>query len=210
MTIVSQWIPSAHHSSRNGHPIDLVVLHFTGGNGDEMALGRFFGMPSRRAASHYGVGRTGRVAQYVSESRAAWHAGDGKAPRDLSDTSSTPLDNVNRRSIGIEICNRGFAPSRKGRARADGRHRNPRSKSTSWEAFTAQQIAAVVTLLGEIHMRHPGIIVTGHEDVTNYVTAGGSKTDPGPAWPWWVVRDAGMRRMYFDFDSNTFRTGDPT
>jgi len=212
MTVVSTWIPSPNHSSRHGHKIDLVVLHYTGGNGDAHAVGRLFNNPRRHAASHYGVSRDGTVAQYVSETRAAWHAGDGLCPADFSPASladrSRWLDNVNRRSIGIEICNRGFPPSRPGRARVTARHRNPHDDHESWEAYPEAQMVAVESLVREIVQRHgPALRIIGHEDVTNFVTLGrvGSKVDPGPAFDWGrICKATGLERIAMNFEAKAF------
>lgn len=211
-TIVTNWIPSQHSAPRHVAP-ELIVLHYSAGTGDEVSLGRYFqretvlGADGRRrklrASSHYGVGRPGGVAQYVSEMRTAWHAGDGKMPEDLEDPAGPIVPGVNPRSIGIEVCNRGWAPGK--RPRVEGvRHRNPRSRSTSWEAFTGPQFDSTLQLCEEIRARRGIDLLTGHEDVTNYVTVGGSKTDPGPLWPWEVFTARGFRRMMFDFNTEEF------
>lgn len=207
MTIVKHWIPSPHYNGRRGHHVDLLVLHFSAGNGDAVSLGRYFCMQTRRASSHYGVSRDGAVAQYVSEDRAAWHAGDGLFPKryDLRDALDLdkPIDTVNRRSIGIEICNRGWAPGK--RPRMPAKHRNPRSTSTTWEVYPPEQLAGLAALIREIVQRNPSLkYVTGHEDVTNYVTAGGSKLDPGPLFPWEVTVAEGLTRVMFDFGTERF------
>lgn len=205
MTAVQHWIPSPHHSSRAEHKPEVLVVHFTAGNGEAVSLGRFFQMARRKAASHYGISRDGTIAQYVSESRSAWHAGDGLLPKHLNDVRSALVDNVNRRSIGVELCNRGWAPSRKGRPRLPAKHRNPRSTSDSWEEYPIVQIDALVTLASEMMARHPTLkFCTGHEDVTNYVTAGGSKLDPGPLFPWERLVATGLKRLVFDFKEEAF------
>lgn len=216
MTIVSRWIPSPNHSSRHGRPVEFIVLHFTAGNGDALALGRYFERPSRKAASHYGVSRDGVVAQYVEERRSAWHAGDGKLPvactMPIMAQPQNWTDTVNARSIGIEICNRGWPPGRPGRERMEADHRNPKSTSKTWETYPDAQVVSLITLIREIATRHgPAVKLTGHEDATNYVTAGGSKLDPGPAFPWGrVCAHTGLERLMFDFDSQAFRIWRPS
>lgn len=211
MTVVKHWIPSPHHSSRVSHVVDLLVLHFSAGNGDAVSLGRYFQrqtvlgangkVRALRSSAHYGVSRDGTVAQYVGEDRAAWHAGDGLFPE--RDELLQPVDTVNRRSIGIEICNRGWAPGK--RPRTPAKHRNPRSTSTTWEVYPPEQIAGLAALIRELVQRNPSLkYVTGHEDVTNYVTAGGSKLDPGPLFPWEVPVAEGLTRVMFDFNTERF------
>lgn len=207
MTIVKHWIPSPHHRSRTIHKPEVILLHYSAGNGDAIALGRHFGLASRKASSHYGVSRDGTVAQYVDEDRAAWHAGDGRMPIDLSNPGGNLGGHVNARSIGIEICNRGWAPSRKGRERMTAKHRNPRSTADSWEVYPHAQIDAVIKLVTEVSVRHGIMLVTGHEDLTNYATiGGGSKLDPGPAFPWdrLIASRPGLRRLIFNFTDERF------
>lgn len=206
-TLDISWIPSPYHRLRF-HKAEAIVIHFTGGHGDERSLGRFFQTSRRPRSSHYGVGRTGGLAQYVREGRVAFHAGDGMLPTHLGltrDPTRLWTDTVNQRTIGIEVCNRGFASSRPGRARVALRHRNPRSTSTSWEVFPEAQMVALVDLCSNIRAYNPEIkYVLGHEDVTNYVTAGGSKLDPGPAFPWELLAPAGLQRVCFNFKTGQF------
>jgi N-acetylmuramoyl-L-alanine amidase len=207
-TIVKHWIPSPNHGAR-GAAIDLLVVHYSAGHGGVHAMGRVFAMRSRQASAHYGVDRDGLVAQYVSEDRKAWHAGDGLFPmypdRPRDAAGNALADTVNARSIGIELCNRGWASSKYGRARTKARHRNPLSRSASWEAYPEEQIAALRTLVTEIRGRHFGMrYVTGHEDVTNQVTARGSKLDPGPLFPWDALAGLGLKRVIFNFNTERF------
>jgi N-acetylmuramoyl-L-alanine amidase len=203
MTIVSNWIPSPNHRSRRGEDVEAIILHGTAGHGDEISLGRFFRHLSIRSSSHYGVGRKGGVAQYVSESRSAQHAGDGELPN--FDNLIEWFDNVNPRSIGIEVCNRLYASSKYGRPRVQARHRNPRSSSTSWEAYPMEQMHSLKALVEEIAGRHPTCkYILAHEDVTNYATAGGSKLDMGPAFLWELFADCGLKRVWFNFEALRF------
>ena len=57
--------------------------------------------PAAEVSAHYLIGERGRVWQLVPEAARAWHAGAGRwgAVRD-----------VNSRSIGIELANRGDDP----------------------------------------------------------------------------------------------------
>lgn len=205
MSYELSWIPSPHHRKRI-YEVQAIILHFSAGHGDERSLGRFFQRSKPIHSSHYGVGRTGGVGQYVSEKRAAQHAGDGVLPADLRrPDQSLWTDTVNQRTIGIEVCNRGFASSKFGRPRVSGRHRNPRSISTSWEAYPEVQMEALVELCQDIIARNPSIkYVLGHEDVTNYRTAGGSKLDPGPAFLWEHLRPTGLQRVCFNFATGQF------
>lgn len=203
---------------RKGEEIDLLVMHYTAGNGEALATAKVFEAPGRTASAHFIVSRNGEIAHCVPIERAAWHAGDGgksKFPKtgqllaktDPNGQGFVPLASVprrphslNRRSIGIEICNRGWAPKKPGTPLFYGRHRNPASHSTEWEMFPQAQVDAVHALAYQLVQEIPTLRwVTGHEDVTNQDTLGapGGKLDPGPAWPWPPI--PGLLRVYFDF-----------
>lgn len=185
------------HSGRRGREIDLIILHYTAGRGDEDGLARFFAAGNRKASAHFGVGRGGGVMQMVDIDRNAWHAG-----------KSTFLGkgSVGWRSIGIEICNTGWAHlDRLPQSRIfNGEHRNPRSRSKRWERYTWKQVEAVDKLLRELKEAVPTLkYVAGHDDIRNYQTIDirGSKTDPGPALPWHVLHtdSIGIKRMAWSF-----------
>jgi N-acetyl-anhydromuramyl-L-alanine amidase AmpD len=97
--------------------VDTVVMHFTAGRGDADSTARLFANPKRGASAHFCVGRDGKVVQCVSVKNTAWHAGDGKFPSAeqlesgvvIADEVKRVARVMNRRSIGIELCNRGFA-----------------------------------------------------------------------------------------------------
>ncbi|OYV48861.1 MAG: N-acetylmuramoyl-L-alanine amidase [Burkholderiales bacterium 21-58-4] len=101
-------------------------------------------------------------------------------------------NNLNAASIGIEIVNRG----------PEGSH---------WAAYTPAQIATVITLLRDIIQRHQikPYDVVGHSDI-----APQRKTDPGPAFPWKQLAQAGIGRWYDQaqarlYESNFKRNGLP-
>ena len=97
---------------------------------------------------HYVIGETGTLARLVPEACRAWHAGAGEWQG---------RDDVNSRSLGIELSNDGASP------------------------FPAPQMAALEWLLRDL-MAHHAIPPTGilaHSDV-----APGRKIDPGPRFDW--------------------------
>jgi hypothetical protein len=72
------WIPAAPtgyaHTHMPASHVRLVVVHVTEGSYD--ATVAWFRNRRSHVASHYVVGRDGRVVQMVSTARPAWHAGD--------------------------------------------------------------------------------------------------------------------------------------
>lgn len=139
--------PSPNHGDRRGQRPELVVLHYTGMANTAEARARLCD-PLAEVSAHWLVHEDGRAEALVPEDRRAWHAGAG---------SWQGRDDVNSRSIGIEIANPGDRP------------------------FPARQMDAVVTLLRDIMARWQigpeGVI--GHSDM-----APGRKIDPGPRFDW--------------------------
>lgn len=140
--------PSPNHGPRRDDLIpSIVVLHYTAMDSAEAALERLCD-PYAEVSAHYLIGRTGAVTQLVAEERRAWHAGAGEW-RGLQD--------INSRSIGIELDNTGDHP------------------------FPEPQMMALETLLRDIMKRwsiSPDDVI-GHSDM-----APGRKWDPGPRFDW--------------------------
>jgi N-acetylmuramoyl-L-alanine amidase len=129
--------PSPNHDSRDGHAVDILLLHYTGMPSGEMALSRLRD-PAAKVSAHYVVEEDGRVFHLVPEDRRAWHAGI---------SSWLGEGNINQRSIGIEIVNPGH--------------------EFGYRAFPAMQMKAVLDLSLGIIARHaiPAARVIGHSDV---------------------------------------------
>lgn len=104
--------------------------------------------PAAGVSAHYVICRTGQVSQLVSEGLRAWHAGAG---------GWAGLDDMNSRSIGIELDNDGHS------------------------AFPEAQMHSLETLLDSIltGWSIPPAHVIGHSDM-----APGRKVDPGPLFDW--------------------------
>jgi N-acetylmuramoyl-L-alanine amidase len=129
--------PSPNHDARDGVPIDMLVLHYTGMTSAEVALDRLCD-PAAKVSAHYTIDEDGTVYAMVPEDRRAWHAG-------VSHWAGAT--NINSRSIGIELVNPGH--------------------EFGYRAFPEDQIAAMITLCHSILVRHPipSARVLGHSDV---------------------------------------------
>jgi len=97
-----EFIASPNNSSRKGASIDGVILHFTGG-GDIEGTINWLCHPEANASCHYVISRSGRIVQLVKEDRTAWHAGSSTTTPKLNGRK-----NLNKWTIGIEICNWGW------------------------------------------------------------------------------------------------------
>jgi N-acetylmuramoyl-L-alanine amidase len=124
-----------------------VVVHFTAMDTAEAALDRLCD-PAAEVSAHYLIGRDGTCWQMVAEENRAWHAGAG---------SWRDMDDINSRSIGIELDNRGAEP------------------------FAEPQMAVLEDLLSAVLRRWdiPPDGVIGHSDM-----APGRKADPGARFDW--------------------------
>jgi N-acetylmuramoyl-L-alanine amidase len=140
---------------RGGQKPELVVLHYTAMESCAAALDRLCD-PQAEVSAHYLIDRDGGVMSLVEESARAWHAGRGEwAGR----------GDVNSRSIGIELVNRGGEP------------------------FAEPQMAGLERLLPGILKRWslPAEAVIGHSDM-----APDRKADPGARFDWLRLARQGL------------------
>ena len=151
--------PSPNHGERREGPTDILLLHYTGMPDAQQALD-WLCTPQSGVSCHYFVFESGDVVQLVPEDRRAWHAGRG---------SWAGCDDVNSRSIGIEIANPGHG------------HGYP--------DFPAAQMQAVLALSADICARLgiPPQRVLAHSDI-----APGRKQDPGEKFPWLWLAEHGV------------------
>lgn len=149
---------------RDGLTPVMVVLHYTAMADAPSALDRLCDA-SAEVSAHYLIEGTGAVVQMVEEADRAWHAGTGEWGG---------LADINSRSIGIELDNRGTHP------------------------FSAPQMDALEELLRGIMARWsiPPEGVIGHSDM-----APGRKADPGPRFDWARLERQGLAARARAFDA---------
>lgn len=129
----------------------MVVIHYTGMLDAASARARLCD-PAAEVSAHWLIDLDGATEALVDEDRRAWHAGV---------SCWEGVTDVNSRSIGIELVNRGH--------------------EHGYHPFPEPQMAALETLLTGIMARWPVAPrnVVGHEDV-----APGRKIDPGGKFDW--------------------------
>ena len=151
--------PSPNHGERREGPIDILLLHYTGMPDADAALAWLCDSKSEVSA-HYFVFEDGRVAALVPEDRRAWHAGRARWGT---------CNDINSRSIGIEIANAGHPGD--------------------LPDYPDAQIEALAALCRALVGRHPipRNRVLAHSDV-----APGRKRDPGEKFPWARLASAGI------------------
>jgi len=137
----------------------MLVLHYTGMQSAKEALDRLCD-PSAKVSAHYLIDEDGSLYQLVHEEKRAWHAGVARW---------RGADNVNDRSIGIELVNPGH--------------------EFGYRDFPTKQIHCLIDLCRDLMARHPipARNVVGHSDV-----APTRKTDPGERFPWPLLSRLGI------------------
>lgn len=154
-------------------PVDMLVLHCSAFPAAQLTeiLGRY------RCSCHYIVDLDGSMLRVVEEDKSAWHAGAGYW-RGIA-------ENLNSRSIGIEVCN----------------------MSLGQREYDERQIAAVISLCREIVERYgiDAVNVVGHSDI-----APQRKADPGRAFPWERLAREGIGRWFRLSDADKMAEDDAT
>jgi N-acetylmuramoyl-L-alanine amidase len=133
----------------------MVVLHYTAMSSCQVALDRLCD-PATEVSAHYLISEGGEVLALVPEDMRAWHAGAGEWGG---------RDDINSRSIGVELANSGSHP------------------------FAAAQMQALEALLHDVMARWaiaPERVI-GHSDM-----APGRKNDPGARFDWRRLALAGL------------------
>jgi N-acetylmuramoyl-L-alanine amidase len=158
----------------------LIVLHYTAMASCDAALDRLCD-PATEVSAHYLISEAGEVLALVPEDMRAWHAGAG---------AWRGADDINSRSIGIELANDGEGP------------------------FAAAQMRALEMVLVDVMARWgigpDGVIA--HSDM-----APGRKADPGARFDWRRLALGGLSvwpqgaklRPTFDFIKDARRFGYP-
>jgi N-acetylmuramoyl-L-alanine amidase len=150
--------PSPNQNERRS-PLDMLVIHYTGMEPAERAI-QWLCDPVSQVSAHYLINQDGAVTRMVAEERRAWHAGV---------SWWRGQDDINSRSIGIELANPGH--------------------DYGYCDFPEAQIAALIELAQGIVDRHaiPARNVVGHSDI-----APRRKIDPGELFPWRRLAEAGL------------------
>ncbi len=141
------WRSPNHTVRRDGLSPTLVVIHYTAMRTAEAACERLCA-PDHAVSAHWLIGRDGSLHALVAEDRRAWHAGAG---------SWGGFDDINSRSIGIELDNDGRSP------------------------FSAPLMARLEEVLSEVLHRWEiaSQAVIAHSDI-----APARKSDPGRRFDW--------------------------
>ncbi len=138
---------SKNFEIKHNRIIKYLIIHYTGMKNQYVAIQRLQSQVAK-VSCHYLISKKGKIYQLVKDQNIAWHAGKSRWEKDK---------NLNSKSIGIELVNRGN------------------------ETFPKDQIAALLRLLNVLKRKYKinPKYVLGHEDISP-----GRKKDPGPKFPW--------------------------
>ena len=128
--------------------ISFVIIHFTETKTLDEAL-NLLTSSDRKVSSHYLIDKNGEIFNLVGIDKRAWHAGESMWDN---------YDDINSRSIGIEIVNSGEVIK---------------------EDYTAKQINSLSDLLLGLLKDFNIENILGHSDI-----APTRKIDPGVHFPW--------------------------
>ena len=178
-------MPSANYNSR----VDYLVIHATSEDFAESL--RLLTQPTANpVSSHYLVpapfdptypGSKLKVYQLVPELDRAWHAGVSFWAGESA---------LNDRSIGIEVVNEFKCTGTNNPIEETA----PDDFECEFPSYDDDQIALLIELILEILDRFPSIDpidVVGHSDIAIL-----RKSDPGPAFPWRQLYEAGIGAWY--------------
>jgi len=155
MQRIGDFVSSNCGPRRGGALPDMIVLHYTAMGTCAEARARLCD-PEAQVSAHYLISETGVLFALVPEELRAWHAGAG---------AWGAVQDVNSRSVGIELANGGAHP------------------------FPEPQMAALEALLADVMHRWsiaPQRVIA-HSDM-----APGRKTDPGARFDWRRLALAGL------------------
>jgi len=149
---VIEELPSPNFSPRRGGATpDMIVLHYTGMIDAELALDQLRD-PAAEVSAHYVICTDGRTIRMVAEGMRAWHAGVSRWGA---------VEDVNSRSIGIELVNPGH--------------------DLGYPPFPEPQMVALEALLADLLERHR---IAPERVLSHACVAPGRKRDPGEKLDW--------------------------
>ena len=131
-----------------------IYLHHTAGGGNAEAVSRYWNGNTERIATAFIIGQNGLIVQCFSSRHWAWHLGVGEKE---FKAQGVPYKNLNKSSVGIEVCNWGYLKEKDGKFYNYVNARVPESMVTTldtpykgykhWYKYTDAQIESTRQLL---------------------------------------------------------------
>ena len=131
-----------------------IYLHHTAGGGNAEAVSRYWNGNTERIATAFIIGADGLIVQCFSSKHWSWHLGVGQKE---FKAQGVPYKNLNKSSVGIEVCNWGYLKEKNGHFYNYVNARVPDSMVTTletpykgykhWYKYTDAQIESTRQLL---------------------------------------------------------------
>ena len=149
--------------ARNKGKIKFLIIHYTGMQSMRVAIKRLVSFKSQ-VSCHYLISREGKIFQMVADNRVAWHAGVSKWGK---------FNNLNDKSIGIELVNKGH--------------------KFGYQTFSRKQINSLVMLCIKLKRKYKikNRLILGHSDIAPL-----RKSDPGEKFPWFNLKKRNLGIWY--------------
>lgn len=93
-------------------PKSQIYLHHTAGSGNAEAVSRYWNGTNERIATAFIIGQDGLIVQCFSSKQWAWHLGVGEKE---FKAQGVKYQNLNKLSVGIEVCNWGYLKEQNGK-----------------------------------------------------------------------------------------------
>ena len=154
MKIRNLYSPNFNRKKRSKKSIKIIVIHYTGMQSERESLIRLCN-PKSKVSSHYVIRKSGKTFRLVQDNHAAWHAGKSCWGKN---------NNLNKKSIGIELTNKG--------------HR------FGYTNFKKKQLLSLINLCRHLIKKYKikKRNIVGHSDI-----APSRKIDPGEKFPWQIL-----------------------
>tara|TARA_Y100000590_G_scaffold305044_1_gene344038 strand:+ start:1829 stop:2554 length:726 start_codon:yes stop_codon:yes gene_type:complete len=151
MKINSKYSPNFNKKKRPSNSIKVIVIHYTGMQSERESIMRLCD-PKSKVSSHYLINKKGKTYRLVEDNKVAWHAGI---------SSWGKYKNLNQKSIGIELTNKGH--------------------KFGYAAYTKKQTLSLVKLCKFLKRKYKikDNNFVGHSDIAPL-----RKIDPGEKFPW--------------------------
>ena len=163
MNLISIKSPNFSNKTRNIKQIKFLIIHYTGMQSVRASIKRLTSI-KHKVSCHYLIDRQGKTFQMVEDTKIAWHAGKSRWKK---------LKNLNDRSIGIELANKGH--------------------KLGYQKFSRKQINALVALCIRLKRKYKikNSFVLGHSDIAPL-----RKLDPGEKFPWFQLKKRKIGMWY--------------
>lgn len=139
---------------REESPKTQIYLHHTAGNGNAEGVSRYWNSNDSRIATAFIIGENGSIVQCFSSKHWAWHLG---IDQEDFNRNGAKYANLNKSSIGIEVCNWGYLKQRNGKFYNYAGGVVPESMVTTldqpfkgfkhWYKYTDEQISSLKDLI---------------------------------------------------------------